>query len=249
MLHPKKVGTLPVEGRDEEKQTNEIKTAVPLLDAINIQGKTITADALLTQRELARYLVERRGAHYHFTVKANQKTLLEDIVLYFDRLHCAPNHTTLDAAEHGRIETRNIWVTTELNGYLDFPHVGQAFKVERLTINKKTGKQTREVVYGITSKTPHQARAAQVLGDNRKHWSIENSCHYIIDWNYDEDRSRIRKGHGPENMTRLRRFAIGIIKSKGVRSVAQKMRQLTMNPRMVFDYLKMTRNTCPGSPA
>jgi predicted transposase YbfD/YdcC len=74
MLHPKKVGTLPVEGSDEEKQTNEIKTAIPLLEAIDIQGKTITADALLTQRELARYLVEPRGAHYHFTVKANQKT-------------------------------------------------------------------------------------------------------------------------------------------------------------------------------
>jgi len=61
--HPKKVGTLPVAGRDEQKQTNEIKTAIPLLDAIDIQGKTITADALLTQRELACYLIEQRHAH------------------------------------------------------------------------------------------------------------------------------------------------------------------------------------------
>ena len=82
---------------------------------------------------------------------------------------------------------------------------------------------------------------------NRQHWSIEKSCHYIIDWNYDEDRSRIRKGHGPENMTRLRRFAVNVIKSKGVRSVAQKMRELTMNTRLVFDYLNMTRITCPAS--
>jgi len=73
VLHPKKVGTLPVEGGDEEKQTNEIKTAIPLLETIDIQGKTITADALLIQRELARYLVEERRAHYHFTVKGNQK--------------------------------------------------------------------------------------------------------------------------------------------------------------------------------
>jgi predicted transposase YbfD/YdcC len=77
VLHPKKVGTLPLAGGDEEKQTNEIKTAIPLLEAIDIQGKTITADALLTQRELARYRVEDRGAHYHFTVKGNQKQLLE----------------------------------------------------------------------------------------------------------------------------------------------------------------------------
>lgn len=68
MLHPKKVGTLPVEGNEEEKQTNEIKIAIPLLDTIDIQKKTITADALLTQRKFASYLVER-NAHYHFTGK------------------------------------------------------------------------------------------------------------------------------------------------------------------------------------
>lgn len=75
-------------------------------------------------------------------------------------------------------------------------------------------------------------------------WSIENSCHYIIDWNFDEDRSRIRKGYGSENVTRLRRFAVSIIKCKGVRSVPQKMRQLTRNVRSVFDYLRMTENSC-----
>lgn len=244
MLHPKKVGTLPVEGSDEEKQTNEIKIAIPLLDSIDICGKTITADALLTQRDLAKYLVEQRNAHYHFTVKGNQKNLLEDIAHYFDNLNKEPDHTTTDGIDHGRIEIRQIWTTSELNGYLYFPHVGQAFMVERITINKKSGKQSRDIAYGITSKPPEVATAAQVLQDNRGHWSIENKCHYIIDWNYDEDRSRIRTGYGPENITRLRRFAVGILKSKGVRSVAQKMRQLTQNTRAVFDYLKMTRNSC-----
>jgi predicted transposase YbfD/YdcC len=62
-----------------------------------------------------------------------------------------------------------------------------------------------------------------VLAINRGYWSIENSCHYIIDWSYDEDRSRIRKEHGPETITRLRRSAIRVIKSKGVPSVPQKM--------------------------
>ena len=247
MLHPKKVGTLPIAGRAEEKQTNEIKIAIPLLAAIDIGGKTITADALLCLRELARYVVAQRHAHYHFTVKGNQKNLREDLTGYFDNLRREPDHCTIDSAEHGRIETRNIWLTTTLNGYLDFPHVGQAFMVERITFNKKTAKQTREAAYGITSKTPDSASPAQVLRDNREHWSIENSCHYIIDWNYDEDRSRICKGHGPQNMTRLRRFAVSLIKSKGVRSVAQRMRELTMNTRLVFDYLKMTRNSCAVS--
>ena len=59
MLHPKKVGTLPVAGKEKEeaKRTNEIKTAIPLLEAIEIAGKEVSADALLTQRELADYLV------------------------------------------------------------------------------------------------------------------------------------------------------------------------------------------------
>ncbi len=243
MLHPKKVGLLPVENRDEVKRTNEIKTAIPLLDAIDIEGKDISADALLTQRELARYLVAKRKAHYHFTVKGNQSGLLRDLELFF-RDRKQPDFVQHDPPDHGRIETRKIWTTTALNDYLDFPYVGQAFVIERHRIEKKTGEITMETSYGITSRTPEQADAQQVLKVNRGHWTIENSCHYIIDWNYDEDRSRIRKGHGPENITRLRRFAVGVIKSKGVRSVAQKMRQLTCNVRLVFDYLRMTKNSC-----
>ncbi len=222
--------------------------AIPLLDAIDIQDKDITTDALLTQKNFADYLVRLRHAHYHFTVKNNQPSLLEDIRFYFqDRKE--PNFILNDSADHGRIETRKIWITSELNDYLNFPHVGQAFVIERESIDKKTGKFSKDVAYGITSRTPEQADAQRVLETNRFHWSIENSCHYVIDWNYDEDRSRISIGYGPENMTRFRRFAVSIIKSKGVRSVAQKMRQLTRNTRLVFDYLRMTRNSCATSSA
>ena len=64
--------------------------------------------------------------------------------------------------------------------------------VERITIDKKSGEEIKGSAYGITSKPPELANAQQVLQDNRGHWSIENRCHYILDWNYDEDRSRIR---------------------------------------------------------
>jgi len=243
VLHPKEVGTLAVTGSDEEKQTNEIKIAAPMLDAIEIKGRTITADALLTQRDLATYLVEKRAANYHFTVKKNQPTLLADISYYFQQTPTSPDFTQTGNGEHGRIETRRIRVTTKLNDYLNFPHVGQAFMIQRESINKKTGKLSQEVIYGITSVTTDQASPEQILADNRNHWSVE-SCHYIIDWNYDEDRSRIRKGHGPENITRLRRFAIGLLKSKNPRqTIPEKMKKLMLNRRAVFDYLKMTRNS------
>jgi predicted transposase YbfD/YdcC len=241
--HPKKVGALPVEDSEEVKRTNEIKMAIPLLDAIDIEGKDVSADALLTQRKLAEYLVADRKAHYHFTVKGNQPTLLQDLELYFkDRRE--PDFVEEAPPDHGRIETRKIWTTTELNGYLDFPHVGQAFMVERHSVEKKTGDSSLDIAYGITSRMPEQAGPQQVLKVNRGHWTIENSCHYILDWNYDEDRSRIRTGYGPENISRLRRFAIGVIKSKGARSVARKMRQLDRNMRLVFDYMRMTKNSC-----
>ena len=220
--------------------------AIPLLEGIEIQGKDVSADALLTQRKLAEYLVTERKAHYHFTVKGNQPGVLQDLELYF-RDRGKPNSVEHTPPDHGRIETRKIWTTTELNGYLDFPHVGQAFVIERHCIDKKSGESSLDIAYGITSRTREQADPQHVLKVNREHWVIENSCHYIIDWNYDEDRSRIRKGYGPENITRLRRFAVGVIKSKGVRSVPQKMRQLTRNTRLVFDYLRMTGNSCSST--
>jgi predicted transposase YbfD/YdcC len=247
LLHPKKVGALPSEHPSEEKQTNEIKMAAPMLDAIAIEGKTITADALLTQRELAQYLVEERNANYHFTVKANQPTLLEDLSFYFQNTPKTADFTHTGNGEHGRIETRKIWVTSALNDYLNFPYVRQAFMIEREFIRKKTGKISQDVVYGITSVPASHATPEQILRDNRGHWSIE-SCHYIIDWNYDEDRSQIRSGFGPENITRLRRFAIGLLKNKKQsETIPEMMKKLLLNTRAVFDYLKMTRNSNPDS--
>ncbi len=245
MLNPKKVGTLPVSDQ-QVKRTNEIKTAIPLLDAIDIKGKEITADALLTQRKIADYVVRQRKAHYQFTVKNNQPGPFQDIALYIqDRQE--PDFVLCDPPDHGRIEIRKIWTTSELNGYLNFPHARQAFVIQREFTDKKTGENSCEIAYGITSRPTEQADPKRVLANNRGHWSIENSCHYIIDWNYHEDRSRIRTAHGPENITRLRRFAISIIKSKGVRSVAQKMRQLMLHVRLVFDYLHMTENSRAGA--
>ena len=216
--------------------------AIPLLETCDITGKDITADALLTQRAIATPIVQQH-AHYHFTVKGNQPTLETDITLVFkDR--GAADYTEVSPPEHGRIETRRIWCSTELNDYLDFPHVGQVFLIERESFEKKSGEHSRDIALGITSRTPEQASPQRVLEVNRGHWTIE-SIHYIIDWNYDEDRSRIRTGFGPENITRLRRFAVGVLKSfqKPRQSIATMMRNLAFNTRLVFDYLRMTENS------
>ena len=145
--------------------------------------------------------------------------------------------------EHGRRERRSIWVSSGLNDYLNFPGVGQVFAIRRETREVKSGKRRCETAYGVTSLTPEAASPERLLTLNRGHWTIE-ATHHILDWSFDEDRSRIRTGHGLENMTRLRRFAIGLIKGRGP-ALAEAMRNLARNPRRVLDFLKMTDNVVP----
>ena len=241
-----------------DKRTNEIGVAIPLLDQLgDLAGKTVTADALLTQTAIASYL-RKHDAHYMFVAKDNQKTLLNDIRLWFhDDANRPPDfaHTTgkpingkLPTA-HGRWEQCEIWTTTALNDYLLFPGVGQAFLIRRTRCQVRKGRVTDTSVdtsWGVTSHTPHTADAQRLLRINRGHWTIENSLHRILDDsdNWNEDNSRIRTGHGPENMTGLRRFAIGVIKMHG-KPVAATVRKLHRTPRLLLDYLKMSANTRP----
>lgn len=228
-------------GSNEVKQSNEIKFAPIMLAQIPIQNKDITSDAINTQTAFANYLVEQRKAHYYLSVKANQPTLLEDIEVYFATVSRQADYEDRLSVKHGRIEIRRIWTTSMLNDYVTFPHVAQAYRIEREITDKKTGKTTLVTAYGITSRKEEEASPQTVLHKVRGHWSVEVS-HYIIDWVFDEDRSTIRTGFGPENMTRFRRFAIGLIKSKGIKGVSKKMRQLNKKTRAVLDYLKITNN-------
>ena len=225
-----------------EKRTNEIGTVIPLLETVpDIAGRTVTADALLTQRALASYLLGR-SADYMFTVKGNQPTLNDDIRLLLDETIArrAPDFTDESPKpEHGRRERRSIWVSSELNDYLNFPGVGQVFAVRRETVEVKSGKRRCETAYGVTSLSAQAASPERLLSLNRGHWAIE-ATHHILDWSFDEDRSRIRSGHGPENMTLLRRFAIGLIKARGL-AVAETMRNLARNRNSV----KSSRPTWP----
>ena len=152
---------------DETKRTNEIGTVEALMDLIpDIRGKTVTADALLTQRKFARYLLDH-GAHYMFIVKGNQKTLLEDVTLVFETApEREPDFEEEASLAHGRIEQRTIRTTTELNDYLNFPGVGQVFMIERSRQDKKTGKIGTEIAYGLTSHTPDSANAQSLLALN-----------------------------------------------------------------------------------
>ena len=142
----------------------------------------MTADALHTQRPTVEKLLALQ-LNFVLTVKDNQPTLLEEVR---DGFHwdCMPAYTTTDG-DHGRIETRSIRVSNELDPavpYVHFPGVRLVAQVRREVAYKKTGKQRQpETVYLVTSLGPDQVTPQQLLHLNRSHWGIENRVHYVRD--------------------------------------------------------------------
>jgi len=124
---------------------------------------------------------------------------------------------------HGRRERRTLTATTALNGYRDWPGVGQVGRVE--SVVERDGRRTTEARYFITSVPRAVAGAAGLLSWSRGHWTIENRSHYVRDVSLGEDASRIRKGSGPQEMAALRNLAIGFLRSTGADNIAAAMRR------------------------
>lgn len=148
----------------------------------------------------------------------------------------SPPHHTTDDKGHGRLEKREIWTSTELNDYVDFPFVRQVFCLRRTTTdldgNLVKGRNAKEeVVYGVTSLSAQEASPADVLGHNRGHWGIENRLHYVRDMTYDEDRSQVRKSSRPHVMATLRNVAISLLRLAGVENIAAATRHLGRDVR------------------
>jgi len=148
-----------------------------------------------------------------------------------------PQHETVDKG-HGRIEIRRIWTSTELNKYLDFPHVGQVARIERITTDLngnvvKGRKGTVEQCFVVTSLEADKADPARLLALNRGHWDIENRLHHVRDMTYDEDRSQVRRGNRPHAMASLRNAAISLLRLAGATNIAASIRELGRKPHEV----------------
>ena len=205
-------------------KSNEI-TAVPkLLELLSLKGAIITTDALNCQRAIAGQIV-RQGADYALALKGNQQALHADVSLFFDDKDFNPTsvHTATDA-DHGRIETRVSAVSTDvawLQERHQWPGLAAIGKVTR--IREAAGKTTTETAYYLLSAPLAAHRFHEVV---RHHWGIENSLHWVLDVTMNEDQSRNRKDHSPENLALLRRLALNLAKlepSKG--SMKAKLKQ------------------------
>ncbi len=183
-----------------ECKTNEIIAAPKLLSYLDLTGCVVTGDAMFTQRDLCIQIIEA-GGHFVLPVKANQKTLQQAIADAFMPASVARGHQPIGleevfvsemAIKHGRIEARYLTVTADLNDYLDFPHVQQVFRLQRIIHHQATGEITYQVIFGITSLLREQCPPDKLLTLIRSHWHIENRLHYVRDVTFHEDASRIR---------------------------------------------------------
>jgi predicted transposase YbfD/YdcC len=224
-----------------DEKSNEI-TAIPeLLKLIDIQGAVITIDAMGTQTEIARQIIDGKG-DYVLALKGNQETLHQGVIDYIDEQFVtdfagtgARQHVTTEKG-HGREETR-VYIQLPapkrlpgLSRWAGLATIGVVF----LTC-LRNGKQTTERRCYISSLAMGVKRFAHAV---RAHWGIENTCHWSLDINYREDESRIRQEHMRENFAWLNRFTLSLLKQHpGKDSLIMKRRCCGWNDDFLMEVL------------
>jgi predicted transposase YbfD/YdcC len=199
-------------------------SAVPaLLHGRDLTGVVITMDAGLTQRKLATQILEQHG-HYLMVVKRNQRQLYEDLALFFTAPPL-PSEESWRVVQtmskgHGRIETRTLTCTADLEGYVHWPGVQQVLRRECERIVVTTGEVTRSVTYGLTSAPPREASAAELEALWRGHWTIENQVHYVRDVTLGEDAGQAACGATPQVLAAVRNGVLTLLRRHGWRNIA-----------------------------
>ena len=217
-------------------QTNEIGQWDELLASLVLEGRIVTADSLLTQREIAQSILDS-GGDYLLPVKENQACLREDIALVFNEPKLLQDTITeaRTVDQHGgRIEERRLRASTALSDYTDWPGHQQVLEVERIVTQKATGERRREVAYAITSLSKERATARQLLQLWREHWHIENKLHWVRDVTFDEDRSQVRTARIPQVMAILRNVAISLLRICGAENIAAATRRYAAHPALAL---------------
>jgi predicted transposase YbfD/YdcC len=190
-------------------KSNEITALPEIIKSLEISGYLIIVDAMGCQTEVADLIREMNG-EYLLQVKANQKNLLEEIEENFMKMQTLDDTQELDYG-HGRIEQRRC-STLDAQSILG-PHERDRWKdIQTLirvesqrTIKNETSYESR---YYISSKK----ECAQYFNKEiRGHWRIENNLHWVLDVVFDEDKSRVRTGNSPENMSILRKISLQCI--------------------------------------
>ncbi|MBI3232404.1 MAG: ISAs1 family transposase [Candidatus Doudnabacteria bacterium] len=209
--------------------SNEI-TAVPeLLRLLQIKGCIVTVDAINTQKETVEE-IRQQEADYVVALKGNHGKLHEAVAelcdaVEEDRTVNLPFdvHETVEK-DHGRIETRrylSIAAVDWLPGkeqWRDFQSVGMVVATREIN-----GVMTKAVRYYLSSLAVCALTLAQAV---RGHWSVENSCHWVLDVVFREDDCRVRTGHAAENLGLVRRLANSLLQQEKTAKIGVKNKRL-----------------------
>jgi predicted transposase YbfD/YdcC len=215
-----------------ESKSNEITAFAPLLDRVDLTDVLVTADALHTQRGHADYL-HGRGGHYLLIAKANQPKLHAQLVgLPWQQIPVADHRHDRG---HGRVETRQIKITTVGAG-IGFPNARLAVQIVRRRRPIGQARWSSETVYAVTSLPRQHARADLIAEAIRGHWQIE-ALHWIRDVTFGEDLSQVRTGNGPAVMATLRNFAVSRHRLAGDDNIAHACRRTARHPHRALALL------------
>jgi len=204
--------------RKVDDKSNEI-TAIPqLLKVLELAGCIVVVDAIGTQTKIAKTIIDQ-GADYILAVKENQGHLYEDIHDLFEddwkyNFKGAPyRYAKTVNKDHGRIEIRQCWSISDpeyLANIRDLDHWKGVKSLVMILSERQIGEK-REVQdrYYISSL---ESDAKKILQAKRSYWGIENCLHWVLDIAFNEDHSRVRKDHAPQNFSILRHMALNLLK-------------------------------------
>jgi predicted transposase YbfD/YdcC len=222
----------------EKDKENEIVVAPKLLNCLDLRHKVVVGDALHTQRAVSLQIVEA-GGDFVWVVKDNQPATRQAIEQLFSPLPALPGwnnpptdfrtaHTVNKA--HGRLEERTLTASSLLNDYLDWPGLGQVFRLERRFTTLATGGVHTEVQYGLTSLTTAEASPDRLLEIVRSQWGIENGLHYRRDKTFQEDQTRLTRPALGRAIACINNLVIGLLNLAGFRNHAKARRQFDADP-------------------
>ncbi len=199
-----------------EDKTNEIPTIPKILDKINVKGNIITWDALNTQKENVKSVIQRKG-DYVVPIKQNQSLFYNDLALYFNEIQldiiraCGPHNTYLKTLEksHSSIITYEYFQTEDISWYSnlkDWKGV-KSFGLVKKTTQKGKNKSV-EYRYYISSMYNDIDTFSKAI---RQHWNIENKLHWQLDFTFKQDENSTMDKNALFNLQILKKLALAFL--------------------------------------
>src|SRR5215210_3074788 len=201
--------------REVDGKSNEIAAIPELLDVLRLDGCIVTLDAMGCQKDIAAR-IRAKGADYLLVLKANHGRAFEAAREHFERTcfgRGSGGRPVFDAFDesHGRLVRRRAFVSSairELESLHEWPDLRTVLAVETIRGVTGTGKVEAEIRYFLTSCGDDPAVLVQAI---RRHWSIENALHWVLDVTFREDDSRVRDRTAARNLALLRRIALNLV--------------------------------------